>query len=72
MRILKICLKKTGAEIFIVDNSDKDWKVREYFKEWSDISYQFDIAAEYFEIGALLTLEGKWQQLNKIRIIPQP
>lgn len=61
--------KKSGAEIFIVDNSDKDWKVREYLKEWSDISHQFDIATGYFEIGALLTLEGKWQQLDKIRIL---
>ncbi len=34
---------QTGAEIFIVDNSDKDWKVCEYLKEWSDISHQFDM-----------------------------
>ena len=60
---------QSGAEIFIVDNSDKNWKVREYLKEWSDISHQFDIATGYFEIGALLTLEGKWQQLDKIRIL---
>lgn len=61
--------KKSGAEIFIVDNSDRDWKVREYLAEWADISRQFDIATGYFEIGALLTLEGKWQQLDKIRIL---
>ncbi len=60
---------QSGSEIFIVDNSDKDWKVREYLKEWSDISHQFDIATGYFEIGALLTLEGNWQQLDKIRIL---
>jgi SNF2 family DNA or RNA helicase len=61
--------KQSGSEIFIVDNSDKDWKVREYLKEWSDISHQFDIATGYFEIGSLLALEGKWQQLDKIRIL---
>jgi hypothetical protein len=60
---------QSGSEIFIVDNSDQYWKVREYLKEWSDISHQFDIATGYFEIGALLTLEGKWQQLDKIRIM---
>lgn len=50
--------KPSGAEIFIVDNSDKDWKVLEYLKEWADISHQFDIATGYFEIGSLLALEG--------------
>lgn len=61
--------KTSGSEFFIVDNSDRDWKVREYLAEWTDISHQFDIATGYFEIGALLTLEGKWQQLDKIRIL---
>lgn len=60
---------QSGAEIFIVDNSDTDWKVREYLKEWSDISHQFDIATGYFEIGSLLSLDGSWQKLDKIRIL---
>ncbi len=60
---------QSGSEIFIVDNSDKDWKVREYLKEWSDISHQFDIATGYFEIGSLLSLDGNWQKLDKIRIL---
>ena len=29
----------------------------------------FDIATGYFEIGALLTLDGRWQGLDKIRIL---
>jgi hypothetical protein len=29
----------------------------------------FDIATGHFEIGALLALEGKWQKLEKIRIL---
>ncbi|MEW6126919.1 MAG: helicase-related protein [Acidobacteriota bacterium] len=60
---------KSGAELFIVDNSDDDWKVRDYLKEWAEISHQFDIATGYFEIGALLALDGKWQQLDKMRIL---
>ncbi len=60
---------QSGSEIFIVDNSERDWKVREYLKEWSDISHQFDIATGYFEIGSLLSLDGNWQKLDKIRIL---
>ena len=29
----------------------------------------FDIATGFFEIGSLLTLEQKWQNLDKIRIL---
>lgn len=58
-----------GGELFIVDNSDSDWKVRNYLHEWSDIASRFDIATGYFEIGALLALDGKWQQLENIRIL---
>lgn len=60
---------KTGNDLFIVDNSDNDWKVLSYLHEWSDISSRFDIATGYFEIGALLALDGKWQQLDSIRIL---
>jgi hypothetical protein len=58
-----------GGDLFIVDNSDKDWKVREYLHEWADLSTSFDIATGYFEIGALLALDGQWQKLNKLRIL---
>lgn len=60
---------KTGNDLFIVDNSDDDWKVFNYLKEWSVISSQFDIATGYFEIGALLALDGHWQMLDQIRIL---
>lgn len=61
--------RKTGSDLFIVDNSDSDWKVREYLYEWADISNKFDIATGYFEIGALLALDGQWQKLDKLRIL---
>jgi len=60
---------KTGNDLFIVDNSDDDWKVLNYLAEWSEISHKFDIATGYFEIGALLALHGKWQKLDQIRIL---
>jgi hypothetical protein len=43
--------QKTGGDIFIVDNSDDDWKVVRYLHEWAEIAHQFDIATGYFEIG---------------------
>lgn len=61
--------KKTGNDLFIVDNSDEDWKVLNYLAEWSEISSRFDIATGYFEIGSLLALDGKWQKLDQIRIL---
>ena len=61
--------RKSGADLFIVDNSDSDWKVKQYLKEWTDIAGSFDIATGYFEIGALLVLDGQWQKLEKLRIL---
>jgi len=58
-----------GSRLFIVDNSDSEWKVLRYLREWSDIATQFDIATGFFEIGGLLGLDGKWQQLDRIRIL---
>lgn len=60
---------KTGNDLFIVDNSDDDWKVLNYLAEWTEISNKFDIATGYFEIGSLLALDGKWQKLDQIRIL---
>jgi len=60
---------QNGSDLFIVDNSDQDWKVRNYLHEWIDLAHKFDIATGYFEIGALLALEGQWQKLEKIRIL---
>ncbi|MCF7864668.1 MAG: DEAD/DEAH box helicase family protein, partial [Kiritimatiellales bacterium] len=56
-------------ELFIVDNSNSEWNGLRYLKEWAGISTAFDIASGYFEIGALLAMEGQWQQLDRIRIL---
>lgn len=62
-------LGQKGGDLFIVDNSDQDWKVRRYLHDWADLAHSFDIATGYFEIGALLALDGQWQKLDKIRIL---
>jgi hypothetical protein len=59
----------TGNELFIVDNSDTDWKVLRYLHDWCQISKAIDIATGYFEIGSLLALETEWQKVDKIRIL---
>lgn len=58
-----------GRDLFIVDNSVSGWTGLRYLEEWSSIAKSFDIATGYFEIGALLALDGKWQPLEKIRIL---
>lgn len=59
----------TGSELFIVDNSDEDWKALRYLHDWCQISKGIDIATAYFEIGSLLALDGEWQKVDKIRIL---
>jgi hypothetical protein len=58
-----------SRELFIVDNSVSGWTGLRYLEEWTGIARSFDIATGYFEIGALLALDGKWQGLDKIRIL---
>ena len=58
-----------AKDLFIVDNSDVGWKGLRYLEEWCDISSQFDIATGFFEIGALLGMDGQWQKLDGIRIL---
>jgi len=60
---------KSGAELFIVDNANDQWNVQRYLRDWCDISHAFDIATGYFEISSLLSLDGQWQKLDKIRIL---
>src|SRR5271166_5945911 len=60
---------KTGSELFIVDNSDVDWKVLRYLHDWCQISRAIDIATGYFEIGSLLGLKDEWQKVDQIRIL---
>jgi hypothetical protein len=58
-----------GRDLFIVDNSVSGWTGLRYLEEWTSIAKAFDIATGNFEIGALLAFDGKWQQLEKIRIL---
>lgn len=60
---------KSGRELFIVDNSVSGWTGLRYLEEWCEIANAFDIATGYFEIGSLLALDGKWQGLDKLRIL---
>jgi superfamily II DNA or RNA helicase len=60
---------KVGSELFIVDNSADDWKALRYLKDWCELSKGLDIASGFFEVGALLALDGEWQKLEKIRIL---
>ena len=58
-----------GGALFIVDNSISGWTGLRYLTEWADLAKRFDVATGYFEIGGLLAMEDKWQQLDKIRIL---
>jgi len=58
-----------GRSLFVVDNSDAGWTGLRYLKEWAGISRSFDIATGFFEIGALLELDGDWQRLDRIRLL---
>jgi hypothetical protein len=60
---------RTGSELFIVDNSDEDWKVLRYLHDWCQISRAIDVATGYFEIGSLLGLKDEWQKVDQIRIL---
>jgi len=61
--------KLKGGDLFIVDNSISGWTGLRYLQDWAGLSNSFDIATGYFEIGSLLALDGKWQQLEKIRVL---
>jgi superfamily II DNA or RNA helicase len=60
---------QTAGDFFIVDNSDEHWKALEYLRQWCELSSAIDIATGYFEIGALLALDGEWQKVDKIRLL---
>jgi len=61
--------RPTGSELFIVDNSDRDWKVARYLRDWCRLSSSIDIATGSFEIGALLELDGDWQKVDQFRLL---
>ena len=39
----------TGSELFIVDNSDEDWKVLRYLHDWCQIAKGIDIATGRYQ-----------------------
>ncbi|SVC10009.1 uncharacterized protein METZ01_LOCUS262863, partial [marine metagenome] len=55
--------------LYIIDNSEDLSSGFHYLNEWCDLATSFDIATGFFEIGALLELDGQWQKLDKIRIL---
>ena len=56
--------QRQGSDLFLVDNSDKDWEVLRYLRDWGQLSKSVDIATGYFEIGSLLALDGEWQKTD--------
>lgn len=54
---------------FIIDNANNNSRVAHFLADWCEDATKMDIATGYFEISALLKLEGKWQQMDKIRIL---
>jgi len=60
---------KSGSDLFIVDNSDQDWKVLKYLHDWCQLSKSIDVATGYFEIGGLLALNDEWQKIDQLRIL---
>lgn len=60
---------KKGSGLFIVDNSISGWTGLRYLKEWSELAQGMDVATGFFEIGSLLEMDGRWQKLDKIRIL---
>jgi hypothetical protein len=59
----------SGGDLFIVDNSDSEWKVLRYLREWCEIARSLDVATGYFEIGSLLAMDGQWQKIERIRVL---
>ncbi len=41
--------RSKGGDLFIVDNSDSDWKVRNYLHEWADIRCRLITATYLFD-----------------------
>lgn len=55
--------------LFIVDNAPGGRTGVEYLRQWCEVAKSFDIATGYFDIGALLALDGDWQKLDGMRIL---
>lgn len=55
--------------LFIVDNAPGGRSCHEYLRQWCEIAAGIDVATGYFDIGALLDLDGDWQRVDSIRIL---
>ena len=66
---VRCVIESSGGDLFIVDNSISGWTALEYLGQWTDVARSFDIATGFFEVGALLVLDGKWQRLDRVRIL---
>ncbi len=62
-------LAKLSNPLFVVDNAPGGRSGLAYLREWCELARSMDVATGYFEIGALLDLDGDWQKLEKIRIL---
>lgn len=60
---------RTGGELFIVDNSDDEWKALRYLRDWCDYARSIDVATGNFEIGSMLALDGQWQKVDGLRVL---
>ena len=54
-------IKAGSSDFIIVDNADPQRNVLTYLRQWCDVSSSIDIATGYFDVGALLALDGHWQ-----------
>jgi len=61
--------RSSDGDLFIVDNSDREWNVRRYLHDWCKYSQTIDVATGHFEIGSLLCLEDAWQAVDHLRIL---
>lgn len=57
------------APLFIVDNRVAGRTVLDLLREWTHSAETLDIATGYFDLGVLLTLDGHWQSIKRIRIL---
>ena len=62
-------LAKLSNPLFVVDNAPGGRSGLAYLREWCELARSMDVATGYFEIGALLDLDGDWLKLEKIRIL---
>lgn len=55
--------------LFVVDNAEGGRSGLQYLREWCEVARAFDIATGFFEVAALVALDGDWQKLEKIRLL---